>query len=452
MIVLIGLALLATGCADHGNAARKTRTTGPIVEVVVTGEPGTAAQPSPVFGTAVDSGHGEVVVMAKWGAETSEGGSFLKVLQAFEKTTGIKVDYVGVGDQLPTVLSTQVAGGVPPDVAILPQPGLLRDLASIGALVPIAGTVRDHVDANFAPVWNELGSADGVLYGVFFKASNKSTVWYNVDLFDANGIAPPTTWDDWIAAANTLLEAGITTVAVGGADGWTLSDWFENVYVRTAGSEKYDQLANREIPWTDDSVKEAFAVMGSLLGVDEFLAGGARGALQTGFVDSVKQVFSDVPVAATVFEGDFVAGVIINETNSQASTDFAFFDFPSIGGSPSAVIGGGDVAVVLQDTPEALALVEYLATPEAGSIWAALGGFSSPNKNVDPSVYPDDITRAAATSLVDATVFRFDLSDLVQSCFGSTAGTGIWGGMQDWLGDPSDIDRVTARLEADASC
>ena len=42
--------------------------------------------------------------------------------------------------------------------------------------------------------------------------------------------------------------------SVAGADGWTLTDLFENIYLRTAGPEKYDQLAKHEIKWTDPTV------------------------------------------------------------------------------------------------------------------------------------------------------------------------------------------------------
>ena len=413
-----------------------------------------AAKRTGPFDSGPNSGvvPGEIVVMAKWGTETSEGRSFLAVMEVFESRTGIAVNYVGVGDQLPTVLSTQVTAGSPPDVALLPQPGLLRELAAIGALVPIGHVVADDVASSYGREWVALGSAEGVLYGVFYKGSNKSTVWYNVNLFDANGISAPKTWAQWVTASGTLLDAGVVPLSVGGADGWTLSDWFENVYVRTAGPEKYDQLTNREIPWTDQSVKDAFLVMNQLLGVEEFLLGGSTGALQLGFVDSVKQVFSEAPRAAIVYEGDFAAGVITSETPGEAGADFMFFDFPSIAGSPRAVIGAGDVAVVLNDKPEAFALIEFLATPEAGEIWAERGGFSSPNRNVDLAVYPDDVSRAAAAALANAEIFRFDLSDLMQPCFGATSGRGIWGGIQDWLSNPDDIDGVTARLEAEASC
>ena len=229
-----------------------------------------------------------------------------------------------------------------------------------------------------------------------------------------------------------------------------LSDWFENVYLRTAGPEKYDQLAEHEIPWTDQSVKDALAVMGELIGVEDYVARGLDGATEVDWRESVKLVFSDAPEAAVVYEGDFVAGEIISETDARPGTDFAFFEWPSIDGSPRAVVGGGDVAVVLTDHPGAMQLVGYLATPEAAEIWAALGGFSSPNKNVDPSVYPDDISRAFAVALANAEVFRFDLSDLVPASFGATRDAGIWGRLQDWLNNPADIDGISARLETEA--
>ena len=393
-----------------------------------------------------------LVVMAKWGAETTEGPSFLQVLRAFERETGIAVEYLGVGDQMPVVLSTRVAAGDPPDIAILPQPGLLRDLVERGALVPFADGAASMVRANFAPMWVDLGSAGGELYGVFFKASNKSTVWYTVAVFTENGISPPETWEEWLTSSQALLDAGITPLSVGAADGWILSDWFENIYLRTAGPDMYDKLAGREIPWTHPTVKEALRVMGELLGNDAYLVDGVSGSLRTDFVTSVKQVFTAEPAAAVVFEGDFVAGVIVGETALQAGRDFRFFEFPSIEGSPRSAIAGGDVVVVLRNTAGAMALIEYLAGSEAAEIWVQRGGFSSPNRSVDLAAYPDDVSRAAAEALTAADIVRFDLSDLVSACFGARTGAGVWGGLQDWLADPGAIDAVLKQLEADASC
>lgn len=387
-------------------------------------------------------------VMAGWTGD--EEAAFRQVLAGFTRETGVPVEFQGIEDDLPDILWARIEQGDPPDVAVLAQPGLLKDLASAGVLLSIEDAAGVTVDENFAPVWRDLGSVNGTLYGVFFKGANKSTVWYDVRAFQANGLDPPQTWEEWIVLSEKLVEAGVTPLAVGGADGWVLSDWFENVYLRTAGPEKYDMLARHEIPWTDASVKQALSILGELIGVDEFVARGRDGATETDFETSVQLVFSDTPEAAIVYEGDFVAGVILSETNAQPGIDFNFFDWPSIDGSPSAVMGGGDVAVVLTENPAALQLVNYLATPSAGQIWAALGGFSSPNRSLDPSVYPDEITRAYASALADAEVFRFDLSDLLPAELGATRNAGVWGRLQDWLNNPDDIDSITARLENEA--
>lgn len=392
---------------------------------------------------------GTVEVAAVWVG--SEQEQFQKVLDGFSKKFGTEVRFTSTGDDIATVLGSRLAGGAPPDVAILPQPGLLADLAARGALKPIEDAAGDTVDEHYAKHWRELGSIDGTLYGVWFKTANKSTMWYRPDSFKTAGIEPPEDWEGLLKAATTLSDAGITPFSIGGADGWTLTDWFENVYLRTAGPEMYDKLAKHEIPWTDPSVKEALTELGKVFGGSNFIAGGASGALAADFPRSVTQVFTDPPKAAIVYEGDFVAGVITKETKAKLGEGADFFPFPEISGSGPAIVGGGDVAVMMKDTEQGKALIEYLATPEAAEIWASEGGFTSPNKGLDLEVYPDDITRRSAEALVESKTVRFDLSDLQPAAFGGTAGQGMWKLLQDFLRTPSDVDGITVKLEQAAA-
>ena len=90
--------------------------------------------------------------------------------------------------------------------------------------------------------------------------------------------------------------------------------------------------------------------MGDILGNGDQIAGGTSGALQTDFTGSVTQMFTDPPEGAILFEGNFVGGVINGETKAKVGPDADFFDFPSIDGSPPAVMGGGDLAALLKDT------------------------------------------------------------------------------------------------------
>jgi alpha-glucoside transport system substrate-binding protein len=388
---------------------------------------------------------GSISVMAVWtGAEQA---AFKAVIDGFTaENPDVTVNYTSAGDQLPTQLSTAVQGGNPPDIAFLPQPGLMSDFAKKNALKPLDFASSDISD-NFGQSVVDLGTVDGKLYGFLFKAANKSLVWYNVQAYADAGVTPAEDWDTWLKNGDTLAASGVAPYSIGGADGWTLTDLFENIYLRTAGPDKYDQLATHEIPWTDQSVKDALATMADVLGNSSKLAGGTEGALQTDFPTSVTQVFSDPPKAAQVMEGDFVAGVITDSTKAKPKTGFDVFPFPSINGSPPVVVGGGDTVVMFKDSPAGEAFIKYLTTPAAAEIWAKLGGFASLNKNLDPSVYPDEITKTTAGALATVETFRFDLSDLQPAEFGGTVGQGLFKLFQDFLKNPSNVDGIAKQME-----
>jgi alpha-glucoside transport system substrate-binding protein len=387
---------------------------------------------------------GSVSVMAVWTGAEQE--AFQAVLDGFtEQNPDVKVNYTAAGDQLPTQLSTAVQGGNPPDIAALPQPGLMADFVKKNALQPLDFASSDISD-NFGQSVVDIGTVDGKLYGFLFKAANKSLVWYNVQSYSDAGVDPAEDWETWIKNGDTLASSGVAPYSIGGADGWTLTDLFENIYLRSAGPEKYDQLATHEIPWTDQSVKDALTLMADVLKSDQ-IAGGTEGALQTDFPTSVTNVFTDPPKAAQVMEGDFVGGVITDSTKAEAGSGFDVFAFPSINDSPQVVVGGGDTVVMFKDSPAAEALIKYLASPEAAEIWAAKGGFATLNKNMDTSVYPDDITKTTAGALADVETFRFDLSDLQPAEFGGTVGQGLFKLFQDFLKNPDDVDGIAQQME-----
>ncbi|MEU8778885.1 ABC transporter substrate-binding protein [Streptomyces sp. NPDC048606] len=381
-----------------------------------------------------------------------EQANFAKVLKEFEKRTGATVTFVPAQDPIVNFLGTKIAGGQPPDVALLPQVGALAAAVKNKWAQPLGPEAKAQSEANYSPGWRALGSVDGTPYGVYYKAANKSLVWYNAKAFEAAGVKPPTTWKELITAADTLSASGTPAVSVAGADGWTLTDWFENVYLSQAGPQNYDRLAKHEIKWTDESVRQALTTLGELFGRKDFLAGGQSGALATEFPKSVTQTFTggDRPAAAMVFEGDFVA-VNIGQTEATVGKDALVFPFPAVG-AKAPVVSGGDVAVALKPSKGAQALLTFLASPDAAEIQAREGGFISPNKAVDVAVYPNDIQRGIAKALIAAgDDFRFDMSDQAPAAFGGTPGAGEWKALQDFLANPSDVAGIQARLEAEAS-
>ncbi|MFJ1974591.1 ABC transporter substrate-binding protein [Streptomyces sp. NPDC087903] len=435
--VLAGtLALALAGCGGDDDKGKEGQGGGPS-------ESGSSLQLPKLDGQTLE-------VAAVWTGPEQE--NFTKVLTEFEKRTGAKVDFVPTGNNTSTFLGTKIQGGKPPDVAFLPQVGVLHQFADKGWLKPLGTEAQAQSSKNFSTGWQELGAYKGKQYGVYVKAANKSLVWYNTAAFEAAGITDaPKTWKDFLSTAQTLSDAGSPAVSIGGADGWTLTDWFENVYFSQAGPEKYDQLAQHKIKWTDPSVKAALTTLAQLWGKDDLIAGGRSGALQTEFPKSVTQTFSGDSPAAMVYEGDFVTANINADTKAKVGTDAKVFPFPAVG-AQAPVVSGGDVAVALKDGKGPQALMTFLASTDAAEIWAAQGGFISPNKEMDQGTYKDAVTRDIAKALLAAgDDFRFDMSDQAPAAFGGTAGIGEWKDLQDFLKNPSDVAGAQSKLESDAA-
>src|SRR3954449_11340782 len=256
---------------------------------------------------------GSINIVGVWTGD--EEKSFNAVLDGFRKANpDVKVSYKSTGDNTPTVLATAVAGGKPPDLASVSQPGLVNDFQKKGALKNI-DYARGTLSANYPADIAKIGVIKGHVFGLLIKGANKSTVWYNVSAFKNAGVKAPLTFPAFVRGANTLNSSGVPAFSVGGADGWTLTDLFENIYLRQAGPDKYDKLSTHQLKWTDPSVKDALTTMKGVLADTSNIAGGSSGALQADFPTSVEKVFRDPPKAAMNIEGDFVPGVVASKTS-----------------------------------------------------------------------------------------------------------------------------------------
>jgi ABC-type glycerol-3-phosphate transport system substrate-binding protein len=409
---------------------------------------GTATSPGQSGGGQTLKGQ-TIEVAAKWTGP--EQANFQKVLTAFQQKTGAKVNYASTGENTDAYLGPRIQANQPPDVAILPQPGLMQQYAAKNQLKPLSADVTAAIDQNYTPYWKNLGSVDGKTYGVLVKAAYKSIIWYRPSALDDAGIQPPADWAGFVKAAQTVSDAGTTPfeLAAGAQDSWTLTDWFENVYVSQAGPGMYDKLVKHEIKWTDKSVTQALQTLTQIWGKANWIAGGTAGALQQKFDSSVTDVFGKSK-AAMVYGGDFAAANI-GTTNAKVGTDAKVFAFPKAGSTAPAIVGG-DIAVALKESKGGMALMAYLASPEAGEVWAKPGGYISPNKNVKPDVYPDAFTKQLVQQLQAAgDAARYDLSDQTPAAFGATPGQGEWEALRGLVRNPSDIKGTQAKLEAAAA-
>jgi ABC-type glycerol-3-phosphate transport system substrate-binding protein len=376
-------------------------------------EPGASAAPADL-----EEGDGSILVTSLWGG--AEEAAFQEVLAAFEETSGITVEYEANRTDYQSVIRTRIQGGNPFDVAIIPGVGFYRQLATEGSLIPLSdlGIELADIEGQFTPGLLDYGNVDDVQYGFMAKLNSKATIFYSPERFTEMGVEPVTEWDDLVQLTEDIKAAGGTPWALGAGDSWTLTDWFEILYIKEHGVEAYDTLFSAEGDWTDATVTATIDRMTSLL-TDENVADGIDGSLSTLFVDAVGKVFSTSPSAELYYGGSFVGGIATGadvnpELAGQEGTAIDWFPFPAIDGNGANLLtyGGDQISALVADTDTA-EFMQYMLTTEASEVWAAQGTVVVPNTEADTGAYPNDLIRADADLINSAEAVRFDGSDLL---------------------------------------
>ena len=366
----------------------------------------------------------------------------MAAIAPFTEETGIEVIYEGT-DAFTTLISVRVDSGDAPDIALFPQPGLMLEFAERGDLVP---QDRAAMESAYAPYWLDLASVNGDLYGVWMRADVKSLVWYNPSAFEAADYRVPTTWEELMALGEQMVADGNTPWCIGmesgNATGWVGTDWLEEILLRQAGPDVYDDWVNHDIPFNHPAVEAALTTFGDIVLDPDLVRGGPTGAISIPFGDSPSALFSEPPGCYLHRQASFITDFLPSGLEPGNTVDvFGLPPIDATAGSP--VLVGGIVYAQFNDTSAATALMQHLATAQAHEIWAG-EGYITPHQQVALEAYPDDLIRNQAAVLQQADVIRFDGSDLMPGAVGT--GT-FWTGMVDYVGG-TDAATVLTAIEA----
>lgn len=393
----------------------------------------------------------KIDLLTTWG--DGELDSFNAVIAPFKSKEGITFTIESTRDVNAT-LTTRLAGNNPPDIAVLPNPGKMQQLAGEHKLIPLDSFLdMGKVHSDYAKAWTDLGSFNGHLYAIFYKAANKGTIWYNPKTFSSAGYQVPKTWDQLISLSNQIAGAGgypwSMGLESGSASGWPGADWIAQIYLNQSGPDMYDKWVAHKIPWTDPSIKQAFTMFGQIAGGSHYINGAPQSILATNFQPASYLPFASPPTADMYYLGDFTEGFITGQFKSaQPGTDFNFFPFPTINTQYSgAITGGADLVTALRNTTAVQKLITYLETAAAQEIWVARGGFTSPNKGVDLSKYPDAVAKASAQQLQSASNYRFGADDLMPSAVEDA----FWKAVLNYVQNPGSLDSILSGMESTAA-
>ncbi len=385
-------------------------------------------------------------VLVVWGGEELE--SFKAMIKPFEESTGIKINIEATRD-MNAVLFTRLEAGNPPDLANLPNPGVLKEFARQHKIAPIDEFVDvKKLREDYGESWIELGSYENRLYGIFVKASLKSLIWHSPQELSRFTSEFPSSWDELIELTEKIARAGKKAWSIGlesgAASGWPGTDWIEDILLRTGGIEIYDQWVEHKIPWTHPVIKHAWELFGKIARNEKYLYGGIKGTCATNFGDAVYPLFTRPPGAYLHRQATFIQRFIQSQfPELKPLVDFSFFPFPVIEqDKDTPMIVAADLFVAFKDSKQVRSFLSYLASADAQKIWVKKGGAIAPNRKIAIDDYPDELGKRAAAVLKQASVFRFDGSDLMPA----SVNNAFCKGVLDYVSG-QDLDEILSYIE-----
>jgi alpha-glucoside transport system substrate-binding protein len=381
-----------------------------------------------------------LTIFGPWRGEDEE--LFQNVLNYLVAATGIDVRYSS-SENYEQQIVIDTSAGSPPNIAILPQPGLFADLASKGYLVPLGDDTSKWVKGNYGAgdSWVGYGTYKGkdgkdAFYALPYKADVKSLIWYVPENFEEAGYEIPKTMEDMAKLSDQIVKDGGTPWCIGlgsgGATGWPATDWVEDLMLRTQTPEVYDKWVSNEVKFDDPAVVGAIEEFGKIAKNEKYVSGGVAAVASTDYRDSPKGLFDIPPKCYLQHQASFIPSFFPKDT--ELGTDVDFFYMPTFAskadlGKP--MLGAGTLASITKDSPTARAFIDFLKTPIAHEVWMAQSSFLTPYKAVNPQAYANDTLRKEGELLISATTFRFDGSDLMPGKIGAGA---FWTGMVDYVG------------------
>ena len=405
-------------------------------------------------------GDGDVkgaTVRISGGITGTEADDLNESFAAFEEETGIKVEYTG-DKSFEGNIVTKVTGGDAPDIAVVPQPGLLKTLVETGKVTEAPDSVSKAVDENWSKDWKAYGTFDDTFYAAPMLANLKGYIWYSPAKFKEWGVEVPKTWDEMIALTDTIREKSgeapwCVGFASGDASGWPGTDWIEDLVLRQSGPEVYDKWVSGDVKFTDPEIKDAFDAVGSIILNPDYVNAGfgdVKSINSTAFGDVAAKV-ADGSCALT-HQASFLSANFLDVKNADGEVpavgpdgDVYAFITPGYTEGELQVEGGGEFVAGFNDKAATVKVLEFMASPEFADARVKLGGVISANKNADPSLAGSEFLQEAMGILQDeSTVFRFDASDLMPSTVGSGS---FWKGMVDWV-DGKATDQVLKDIQA----
>lgn len=145
-----------------------------------------------------------------------------------------------------------------PDIAVWFPGNRMAPFVDAGLFEPVddvwdENNFREELKSSLASM-----ERDGKVWGVPFTFAGWM-LFRNDELYEKAGVEPADNWEDFLANCAVFAEMDVDCVTTGTKNLWPGAGLFDLINMRVNGYEFHMELANGEIPWTDDRVRATFA-------------------------------------------------------------------------------------------------------------------------------------------------------------------------------------------------
>ena len=390
-----------------------------------------------------------------YGFTGQQSDDFIAVVKPWAQKNGITLKFSPTAN-FNQLINTRVQGKQLPDIAVFPQPGIMRDIAKTGALADLTSVLKlDDLKTNMVSGALEAGQGtDGKQYAVLISSNVKSGVYVPKKAVQAAGLTtPPQTMDDLVKLTDTIAATGTTPWCFGigaeAATGWPATDWVENLMVINYGTDVYNQWVNHKIPFNDPKVLAVLNQMEALLLAPGHVNGGRKSVAANAFGTAGNVMFDSKPGCYMYRQGNFLTqpGFFPDAVVKDLDNSVAVFPLPGKTATSKPVLGGGDMAGLFSaKNDSAKKLIQYLTSTEfQNAAIARSDSYMAPRKDADLSGYKSATSKNFANIQNNATEWVFDGSDQMPGAVGSGS---FWREMTSWISGQEDAKTALNNIEA----
>jgi raffinose/stachyose/melibiose transport system substrate-binding protein len=311
---------------------------------------------------------GEEVTLKVWSWQASTAPAWERIFDVYEdENPGITIEFEGFQPtEYNQILATGLEGSDGPDVPMLRAYGGVQSAIRAGQLVPIDDDVEGLDQFDPTVLRAAQGQDDGKTYGVPF-AFQTLQMFYNKTMFDEMGLEEPTTWDEFVELQETLVAEGVTPMALGAREDWVLPIFHDIVgSARYGGTEFEKAVLAGEKDFTDPDYVASLEVVEQMR---EYLD---PNVTAIAVADASLQFTSGQ--AAQWPGGSFDLPTF---EKGAPDTEWGVYQVPPPPGSvskkavtPAYADGSFGINKESEHQEEALALLNWMATPEFGQLFA----------------------------------------------------------------------------------